>query len=79
MQFSYMSKAFDIVPINRLCSKLSHYSICGNVLRWIKSFLTDRSQQVVVVNGEYSQLCKVTSGVPQLGVSVGTTLVSMLH
>ena len=59
-----MSKAFDTVPINRLCSKLSHYSICGNILRRIKSFLTNRSQQVVV-NGEYSQLCKVTSGVPQ--------------
>ena len=62
--FLDMSKAFDTVPINRLCSKLSHYGIYGNILRWIKSFLTNRSQQVVV-NGEYSQLCKVTSGVPQ--------------
>ena len=59
-----MSKAFDTVPINRLCSKLSHYGICGNVLRWIKSFLMNRSQQVVV-NGEYIQLCKATSGEPQ--------------
>ena len=60
-----MSKAFDTVPINGLCSKLHHCGIRRNTLRWIKELvLTDRSQQVVV-NGEYSQLCEVSSGVPQ--------------
>ena len=44
--------------------KPTHHPPPPTLLRWIKSFLTNRSQQVVV-NGEYSQLCKVTSGVPQ--------------
>ena len=62
--FLDISKAFDTVPINRLCTKLNHYGIRGSTLSWIENFLTNRTQQVVV-NGEYSQLSSVTSGVPQ--------------
>ena len=58
------TKAFDKVPHNRLCYKLSLYGIRGSLLLWIKNFLTGRTQQVVV-NGHISDHTEVTSGVPQ--------------
>ena len=36
----------------------------GSTIGWIKSFLTDRDQ-VVVLNGVHSDIAKVISGVPQ--------------
>ena len=36
----------------------------GAILGWIKAFLSDRTQQVIV-NGETSQCKEVTSGIPQ--------------
>ena len=59
-----LSKAFDTVPHNKLCYKLSSYGIRGQLLNWINAFLTDRKQQVVL-NGETSQPQPVISGVPQ--------------
>ena len=47
------SKAFDSVPHERLCMKLENYGVKGKALRWVKNFLSDR-QQKVVVNGEES-------------------------
>ena len=44
-------KAFDKVPHVCLCHKLSHFGLMVPFLEWIKSFLTERSQQVIV-NGE---------------------------
>ena len=61
--FLDISKAFDTVP-PRLCCTLAHYGIHGYTLTWIKELLTGRSEQVVV-NGKYSDLAEVTSGVPQ--------------
>ena len=58
------SKAFDKVPHEHLAVKLKHYGISGNVLTWIKSFLSNRSQQVQV-EGVQSKPAPVTSGVPQ--------------
>ena len=58
------AKAFDKVPHLRLLHKLEFYSIRGYLLNWIKSFLTNRTQQVVV-EGSVSSLCEVRSGVPQ--------------
>ena len=58
------SKAFDKVPHIRLCHKLASYGIRGNTLKWIQSFLSGRSQQVVL-NGKQSDSCTVLSGVPQ--------------
>ena len=58
------SKAFDSVPHTRLISKLQSYDISGNLLSWIRNFLADR-QQRVVLNGSSSQWVNVTSGVPQ--------------
>ncbi len=56
--------AFDKVPHQRLLIKLRGYGIEGEVYNWIKDFLHDRQQQVVV-NGKKSPLKHVTSGVPQ--------------
>ena len=58
------SKAFDSVPHQRLLLKLASYGICGQTLTWIKSFLSDRTQ-TTVVRGCQSEVCSVTSGVPQ--------------
>jgi hypothetical protein len=58
------SKAFDKVPHNRLSHKLHHYGIRGALLRWIRNFLTNR-EQCVVIDGSKSQPSDVISGVPQ--------------
>lgn len=58
------SKAFDKVDHDKLCIKLEHYGINGKTLEWIKDFLNDRIQWVVI-NGENSSKLKVKSGVPQ--------------
>jgi hypothetical protein len=58
------SKAFDVVPHSRLLHKLEFYGIQGSTSAWIKSFLSNRTQQVVV-DGEKSDVAPVTSGVPQ--------------
>ena len=58
------AKAFDKVPHNRLILKLHYYGIQGSVLNWIQSFLTSRSQQVVIENS-VSDTVSVSSGVPQ--------------
>ena len=58
------SKAFDTVSHKRLLSKLSHYGINGQIFSWIKDFLLDRKQQVILGN-MHSSSCSVLSGVPQ--------------
>ena len=57
-------KAFDTVPHQRLLKKLEYYGISGNVLLWIKDFLSNRNQ-AVKVGSEYSERINVTSGIPQ--------------
>ena len=58
------SKAFDVVPDQRLLHKLDHYGIRGTTLNWIQNFLTNRTQKVVV-DGSSSESAHVRSGVPQ--------------
>ena len=58
------SKAFDKVDHTILLKKLSLIGIRGKVLKWIESFLTSRTQRVMV-NGVLSEPAPVLSGVPQ--------------
>ena len=58
------SKAFDTVPHQRLLNKLKANGIQNNLLKWIESFLSNRTQRVRV-NASYSDYVPVTSGIPQ--------------
>ena len=58
------SKAFDKVNHLKLLYKLACFGIKWNTLKWIQSFLTGRTQ-TVVLDGESSNEVPVTSGVPQ--------------
>jgi len=59
-----LAKAFDKVPHRRLMLKLEAHGIGGLVSNWIRSWLTDRRQRVIV-DGSHSQWKEVCSGVPQ--------------
>ena len=63
------SKAFenDKVAHEKLIQKLHHYDIRGDTLKWIKDFLDNR-KQAVVINGVNSNCIPVSSGVPQSSV-----------
>ena len=52
------------VPHQRLLKKLHHYGIRGNTHRWVSSFLTNRTQQVVI-EGSSSEKAAVINGVSQ--------------
>ena len=71
------SKTFDKVPHQRLLSKLDFYGIRGITLSWIKAFLSDRLQQVIV-EGATSERAPVVSGVPQ-GTVLGASLILGIH
>ena len=62
--FFDLRKAFDSVPHKSLIDKLRSIDSDQFILRWICSYLMDR-KQYVVLNGERSATCNVTSGVPQ--------------
>jgi hypothetical protein len=57
-------KAFDKVPHERLLKKVEAHGITGKILRWIREWLYDRKQRVVL-NGKRSRWTSVLSGVPQ--------------
>ena len=57
-------KAFDLVSHNHLLLKLRKHGINGQILNWIKAFLENRKQRVVI-RGSKSDELDVLSGVPQ--------------
>ena len=58
------ANAFDTVPHERLLRKLSGLGVHGKILTWIRSFLSGRTQRVIV-DGEESEWKDVVSGIPQ--------------
>ena len=66
------AKAFDKVSHKHLMYKISYYSINCNAFYWIKDFLTDRTQTVILEEETYNKI-PVTSGVPQ-GTVLGPIL-----
>ena len=58
------SKAFDKVDHHKLLMKLHRLGIHPETIRWIRSFLYGRTQQVAV-EGHNSDNLPVLSGVPQ--------------
>ncbi|KAF2351762.1 Endonuclease/exonuclease/phosphatase [Trinorchestia longiramus] len=57
-------KTFDKVPRKRLMTKVEAHGIRGNYSRWIRNWLTGRTQRVMI-HDQASDSTLVTSGVPQ--------------
>lgn len=66
------AKAFDSVCHKKLLIKLANYGICGSLLDWIYSFLSDRSCQTKIGN-HLSSVLPIISGVVQ-GSCLGPVL-----
>lgn len=62
--YTDFEKAFDRVDHAILIQKLEKLGISGNLLRWTESYLSNRSQ-MVVVGGYKSNYVTIPSGVPQ--------------
>ena len=58
------AKAFDKVPHRRLLHQLNYYGIRGSTHKWINSWLSRRTQKVVL-DGQASDPVPVLSSVPQ--------------
>ena len=62
--FLDISKAFDKVWHKGLIFKLKQAGISGNLLEWLKDYLSNRRQRVVI-NGQHSDWGFINAGVPQ--------------
>jgi hypothetical protein len=58
------SKAFDLVPHDRLLMKLAASGVDSRIVVWVREFLVGRTQRVRV-EGQLSKEVRVTSRVPQ--------------
>lgn len=62
--YTDMEKAFDRVDHLILLDKLNRLGIHGSLLRWVQSYLANRSQ-AVVLGGYRSNFVSIPTGVPQ--------------
>lgn len=62
--YTDFQKAFDRVDHKRLLEKIAFNGIRGNLLRWFKSYITNRTQKIVI-KGYESETVRISSGVPQ--------------
>jgi hypothetical protein len=62
--FLDITKAFDKVWHHGLLFKLQQAGICGTLLEWFSSYLSNRKQRVVV-SGQSSDIKELHAGVPQ--------------
>ena len=65
-----LSAAFDVIDHHKLLARMElRFGLSGTVLNWIKSYITGRSQKVVIgdlnSNGAESGSTKLDQGVPQ--------------
>jgi hypothetical protein len=68
-----LSAAFDTIDHNILINRLeSRYGVSGSALKWFKSYLSNRSQSVVIKN-DTSESLPLNYGVPQ-GSKLGPIL-----
>ncbi len=67
--FLDLKKAFDTVIHNILLAKLTHYNFSEQAIKWMKSYLLNR-KQCVIVNGVESPYLECPMGVPQGSILV---------
>ena len=78
-----LSAAFNTTDHHILLKHLeNHFGISGSVLNWIKSYLTERTQRVVVgqrnADGAWSHPVDLDFGVP-IGLVLGSVLFAMYN
>jgi hypothetical protein len=71
--FADVSKAFDRVWIRGLILKLERYGVKGELLCWLKSYLSNRCQRIIIKDAISSVGDQLKAGVPQ-----GSVLGSLL-
>ena len=62
--FADISKAFDTVWVKALLYKLGKYGMKGDLLCWLKSYLSNRTQRVMIKDA-LSGIGHLHAGVPQ--------------
>ena len=63
--FMDLSKVFVTLNHNLLLAKLNAYSFSINAINFVPSYLSERCQRVNI-NNNFSELCKILLGVPNL-------------
>ena len=63
--FCEFSKAFDLLDQEILLGKLQRYGFRGVKIKWFRSYLTNRSQQVQLGNTSSTNIYQIHPGTPQ--------------